>query len=417
MGDSVNIQIMDDRDFIIYWFRHYYRECPPPPPPRFGKREFGFMFFDRGFVQRHLSFAKISDLHEFLIKNVPAHAYYSSAYYETPGAPTMDEKGWRGADLIFDLDADHIRGAEDLTFEEMLDLVKRETVRVVEDFLVRDFGFGEEEIHVVFSGGRGFHIHVPSDAVTALKSHERREIVDYITGTDLDMDWVFEETGRYEKVFGKKRIVNRVRLVPAPEAGGWRRRMRVALVALLDELEGMEPEEARKRFPCLREVSDSLVESLLKTVGEGGVGSLKESILTKGNLEDLTDSRVQMLLIRLLEMEMKPRMAGQVDEPVTSDIKRLIRMPHTLHGKTGLMVMPVPLDELKDFRPLRDAFPPLFPDDSVCVEPRERIRIDLKGERISLDTTGEVPTFAAVFLLCRKMASLVPGYDIHGLTN
>jgi len=409
--------MVDDREFVMYWFRRYYKDRPPPPPPRFGRREFGFMFFDRGFVQRHLSFAKISDLHEFLIRNVPAHAYYSSAYYETPGAPTMDEKGWRGADLIFDLDADHIRGAEDLTFEEMLDLVKKETLRVIDDFLVRDFGFGEEEIRVVFSGGRGFHIHVPSDAVIALKSHERREIVDYITGTDLDMDWVFEKAGRYEKIFGKKRIVSRVRLIPAEGAGGWRRRMRAALETLLDELEGMGPDEVRARFPSLRRVSDKLLDSFLDTLAKGGSGSVKESILDKGNFEDISDRRVQTLLIQLLEKEMKPLVAGQVDEPVTSDIKRLIRMPRTLHGKTGLVVTPVPLDELKEFRPLRDAFPSLFPDDPICVEPREKIRIELKGERISLDGSGEVPTFAAVFLLCRKMASLVSRNDIPGRIN
>ncbi|MCA1813180.1 MAG: hypothetical protein LC624_04420 [Halobacteriales archaeon] len=36
-------------------------------------------------------------------------------------------------------------------------------------------------------------------------------------------------------------------------------------------------------------------------------------------------------------------MTGETDEPVTSDVKRLIRLPGSVHGKTGLRVVPVPL--------------------------------------------------------------------------
>ena len=31
----------------------------------------------------------------------------------------MEEKKWLGADLIFDLDADHVQGAETMTYRDM----------------------------------------------------------------------------------------------------------------------------------------------------------------------------------------------------------------------------------------------------------------------------------------------------------
>ena len=71
------------------------------------KREFGFFLFEKNLVIRHKSFIKIDDLRSFFQKIVPAHAYYSTAYYENP-EKEMQKKDWIGADLFFDIDADHI---------------------------------------------------------------------------------------------------------------------------------------------------------------------------------------------------------------------------------------------------------------------------------------------------------------------
>ena len=101
-------------------FSKHYREAALAMPDRFAKREFGFMFFDRDFVMRHLGFPTRAALKKYLVEQVPSHAYYSCAYYEKPDAPTMAEKKWLGADLIFDLDADHVEGAKDLPYEKML---------------------------------------------------------------------------------------------------------------------------------------------------------------------------------------------------------------------------------------------------------------------------------------------------------
>jgi len=74
-------------------------------------REFAFMFYNREGMARHLAFNPVT-LKKFVLKHVPAHTYYPSALYQKPDAKTMEEKGWTGAELIFDLDADNIPSSE-----------------------------------------------------------------------------------------------------------------------------------------------------------------------------------------------------------------------------------------------------------------------------------------------------------------
>ncbi|MFX0198427.1 MAG: hypothetical protein ACFFCW_20090, partial [Candidatus Hodarchaeota archaeon] len=56
---------------------------------------------------RHKVFRSVGALRSSLKTIVPSDVYYSSSYYEKP-KEEMKAKGWLGADLIFDIDADHI---------------------------------------------------------------------------------------------------------------------------------------------------------------------------------------------------------------------------------------------------------------------------------------------------------------------
>src|SRR3972149_698300 len=137
--------------FLREVFQRHYRSAALKAPDRLRKRELAFLPFSGGMMQRHLGFTSLNDLRTHLVARVPGHAYYSSAYYERPGAPTMEEKGWLGADLVFDLDADHLPGAKGMTYEAMLAAVKRHFVRLVDEFLLGDFGFSEHSVLIVFS--------------------------------------------------------------------------------------------------------------------------------------------------------------------------------------------------------------------------------------------------------------------------
>jgi DNA primase small subunit len=167
-------------NFLVSKFRGYYIESSIEAPPSIASREWGFLFFDDSGMRRHKSFFSRGELIDYVRSMVPRHVYHSAAYYQRPGAPTMKEKLWQGADLIFDLDADHLRNAPK-SYAEMLEMVKKETQKLLE-FLIADFGFSEKMISIAFSGGRGYHIHIRDPRIFTLRGDERREIVDYLTG-------------------------------------------------------------------------------------------------------------------------------------------------------------------------------------------------------------------------------------------
>jgi DNA primase small subunit len=109
---------MQSLDFLKEHFRKYYADATIPLPDRFGKREFAFVLFAGKGMIRHIGFDKKKKLTDFLLERSPQHVYYSSAYYQYPDAPTMQEKEWMGAELIFDLDSDHLPNAASLSYEE-----------------------------------------------------------------------------------------------------------------------------------------------------------------------------------------------------------------------------------------------------------------------------------------------------------
>lgn len=410
--------------FLRDEFRRYYASTKPTLPDRFGRREFGFMFWSAGIVQRHLDFAKEDDLRAFLRARVPAHVYYSSAYYETPGAGTMEEKGWLGADLVFDLDADHIPGAKQMTYPEMLEAVRVRIAKLYDDFLVADFGFEEGRMRLVFSGGRGYHVHVFDERVWSLGSHERREIVDWITAKGIDVAGMFRESAFDAKEFREHRTVRKKVVPPTKDAPGWPGKVALGIEELTHRLEDLGREDAIRFISSFEGVkkgdAEDLYENLFKIRTTRprvirGVDRVRE-----GQLEALSDRPrnlfkrivVELQQVRLDEFQGVPMKGitqrGETDEPVTSDIKRLIRMPSSLHGKTGLAVVTLSRDALDDFRPLRDAIPSTWTDEPTHVRVANGISLEMHGETFNLGPGQQkVPQFLAIFLAARGLARLV----------
>ena len=406
-------------------YRRYYATTKRILPDRFGRREFGFMFFNSTMVIRHLGFGREQELTDFLVNKTPAHAYYSSAYYDKPNAPTMEEKGWLGADLIFDLDADHLPNAKSMTYPEMLEAIRQRIMKLYDDFLKSDFGFDEGRMRLVFSGGRGYHIHVFDERVWTLGSHERREIVDWVTGKGLDVDSLFRESAFDKREFqGRARVKKKV-VGPAQDEPGWRGKIARGMDQLVTALEGMEHDKAIAFLVSFEGVKESAAEDLYGNLFKAratkpkvirGVDRLRE-----GQIEALSD-RSRDLLIRIVKdvqeihLDQQAGVAldgivqrGDTDEPVTSDIKRLIRLPSSLHGKTGLRVIPLTRDQVDDFRPLRDAVPDTWTDDPVSMRLANRINLEIRGEAFNVAPgVNDVPQYLAVFLAARGLATVNP---------
>jgi len=395
MGDEV---IQQSLEFVHATFSKYYAENKIDLPDRFGRREFAFVLFGGKGMVRHLGFDKREAVWGFLEERVPLHAYYSSAYYQTPNAPKMQEKNWMGAELIFDLDSDHLPNAENMEYTESLALVKKEFKKLVEEFLLGDFGFQEKYLDLYFSGGRGYHCHVKDPGVFDLDSNERREIVDYITARDLQDSIIFHEQATGRRQYGDHVYASGKSLkMPTPDQAGWKGRISRGIIDIVDEIKKSDdPEKKLLEYGVQKKDAERLIQEL----SEERVNRIKSGLL------DQTKTIRKFFLNNALRKTAVTLSAGETDEPVTCDIKRLIRLPYSLHGKTGFKVVKITLDELNAFDPLNDAV--VLEETPVHVSLQQPVTITMKKQQFTLSQgEHEIPTYLAVFLIGRRQATLV----------
>ncbi len=442
-------------EFLKNKFSNYYADAKLSYPERFTRREWGFMFLGETFMQRHLGFRKTVELVNFLSagagagtgagtgtgssnhqihkgkKNkstpnkVPSHVYYSSAYYSNPNLQPMPAKvaGWLGADLIFDLDDDHLRNIEGLSYGERLAKVKN-IVRhkLLDDFFLGDFGFDSKFITIAFSGSRGYHIHIRDPKVLLLTSAERRELVDYLTGVGLDKDRIFPKQVFDTKEYGDKKFSKKPKVItPKLDSPGWKGRMARGILELITKLSKLTEEEGINELCTLcqnlrikgRKISNKDITAIYQELFLRSVKLDKTTFEQRNVLEIFSKDQYRNIFLEIVREHQSIEMAGETDEPVTTDVKRLIRMPTSLHGKTGFRVAPLTIDELAEFDPFSDAL--AFGSDPVKVNVNEQIeatvnehlKFRLGGEDFSVmpgEDGLELPEFAAIYLLCQRKA-------------
>ena len=384
-------------DFLKNNFKNYYLNNDIELPDRFTRREFAFVFFGGRGMYRHVGFEKKSDVFSFISDRAPCHAYYSSAYYKFPDASVMDDKDWMGAELIFDLDSDHLPNADALSYSEQLDLVKDEFVKLVFDFLLDDFGFDKRNIFLYFSGGRGYHCHVKDPNVLDLDSNERREIVDYITGLDINDSFIFHDKATGKMDLGNRSVASGKSLVmPKPDDPGWKGRISRGIIEIISDIkDDPDPIEKLKGYG----VKKSDAERLLDDLSEGRINRIKQ-----GKIDQSKTIR-KFFLNNALRKTAVSIQAGETDVPVTCDVKRLIRLPGSLHGKTGFQVKKISIDKLDDFEPLDDCI--VFDDGPVKISSEVDFELEIKGNNYKVEKgVSMVPKFLAVFLVARKMANI-----------
>jgi DNA primase small subunit len=418
-------------------FSEYYKTSNLKLPERFTRREWGFLFIGESFMQRHLAFKRSSDLIQFLTgqlvrsgssnlskshTNVPAHVYYSSAYYSEPNLQPMQSKteGWLGTDLIFDLDDDHLRNIEGLSQKERLDKVK-DIVRkkLLDDFILGDFGFDEKYIKIAFSGSRGYHIHIQDPKIFKMTSPERRELVDYLIGIGLNMDRIFPGEVFDIKEYGGRIFSKKPKVVtPKLDSPGWKGRMARGIYDLLTNISKLPDDEGLDELINLcknlhyknKPVSLKDVEAIYKELFlQSKIKFNKETFEQRNVLEMFSRDQFRDIFLELVREHQKIEMAGETDEPVTTDVKRLIRMPTSLHGKTGFRVVPLTIEELRDFEPFRDAVAFDSEPVNVKIKINEPLALKLKGEEFLFnpdDDIIELPKFAAIYLICQQKAEL-----------
>jgi DNA primase small subunit len=417
---------MQSNNFVERMFQSYYEDnsVSVNGPSMIEKREFGFVSFTRGMI-RHKGFGSKDGLQEFLRSMAPSDAYYSCAYYDDPEG-AMEKKGWSGADLIFDIDADHILTScnkihDEWTCEscqlagkgvtprecpicggarftartwlchECLDSAKAETVKLL-DMLERDFGFGEKEVHVFFSGHRGYHVHVESTFVKELDSVARKEIVDYVIG--LGFDTGVRSLAR--NWLGEAGLRDPLRPGDLTPTQGWLGRLAVGIYDFI-----------------LKAKQDDLVEMGVKKKIAETLLQNRALILKRWNplgiyppvkgLGPETWKRIAEFCVSSI--------SAHVDTIVTTDVHRLIRLTDSLHGKTGLKKVEFPVATIEVFDPFKS--PIAFKGGTAAV-----FVSDVPEFRLGDETFGpyngcrvELPIAAALLLVCKGRAEIV-SYDV-----
>ncbi len=405
--------------FAYHKFAEYYTQhsSSVKPPTSIEKREFGFLLFKERIMLRHKGFRSVGALRSSLKTIAPSDVYYSSSYYERP-EEEMKEKGWLGADLIFDIDADHIptpcakvhdtwacsncgalgrgsslkkcpacggRKLSERTWpcEVCLGSAKTEAIKLM-DILTKDFGFSPQELKVGFSGHRGYHVQVESEEIRGLSSMARKEIVDYVLGIGLETE--FHGLGY--------RGGEDSRMLPGPDLYdfGWSGRIARGTYDLL--LAGTR--EELEEVGLKKRVVDTIIqykEKLLESWNEKGPWGIISGI-GKENWRKIAQYGVE-------------KQSAKIDTVVTTDTHRLIRLTNTLHGKTGLKKTEVPVTGIENFDPLKSAV--AFDGGTVTVlvsdAPRFRLGDEIYGPY--KEQKIEVSTAAALMLLCKGVAKVV----------
>jgi DNA primase small subunit len=397
--------------FIYNIFRDYYTGASFSPPliSEFAQREFGFFILKNRKMVRHKVFRNKTDLRVFLSKNVPSDVYRSAAYYEDPEAK-MSEKGWLGADLVFDIDADHIStscnkihdmwicancnfegkgitpsdcplcGSKKFTTktwpcESCLDFAKEETKKLL-DFLGTDFGFSHKDIHVFFSGHRGYHVHVENNSAKTLDTIARKEITDYVTGLGV--------TPLNKKKKTSYRDTNLTDF-------GWQKRLKNRLINFLSSAkkEDLKKIGIKQTYAAILKNKDLILN---RCIQEGRWNSVK----------GVSNKTWEKLFFHVITSE-----SSHIDTVVTTDTHRLIRVTNTLHGKTGFKKIEFPVTSIDTFDPFKEAT--AFNGGTVKVlvsdAPSFRIGDEMFGPY--KNQIVELSTNAAVLLICKERAKLV----------
>ncbi|WP_440060246.1 DNA primase small subunit domain-containing protein [Thermogladius sp. 4427co] len=362
----------------------YYSKRPLVEPPDLHSREIAIVDLDSEAYIRHLSFPNMAQLYSFILgKKTPLHIYYSSALYNDPSVEKMDLKGWRGSELIFDIDVDHLPGCdlklevcvrdntvlgegekrcpsgvepveldvlEPECFDKGLDMARR-LVGILEE----DLGF--KEVEVYFSGNRGFHIRVVDEYVLDLTREMRAMIADYVSCENIDVENVFPQGGSRGSVF---------------------------VYFTGDEI------GVRKR--------------------------VLEAARRKGLLEEVAVEKIGLLYRMPFEYlkQVLDEVCIKIDRVVTMDTSRLSRFEKSINGKAGLKVAKIDLSKTNRFE-YRDFF---AWSGRVLVSPL----VDLSGVRVldlkldlkrGLKTELEAPY--AIYLVLKKLAVYVSDKGVEAV--
>jgi len=242
---------------------------------------------------------------------------------------------------------------------------------------MKDFGFSDKEVSLFFSGHRGYHVHVENTAVENLDTMARKEIVDYVTGLGFEA-----------RLHG---LDNESAKTLAFKDIGWRGRIARGIYSFVLNAST----EDHQNIGLKRNTTELLLKNrgtILKSIDESRPWGVMKGFgpETYRKLVDFS----------------KKSQSARVDTVVTTDIHRLIRLPGTLHGKTGFKKAGFPVQSLDDFDPFKSAIAFKGGNVRVLVSDAPEFRLGAQEFGPFRNERVELPTAAAVLLICKKRAEV-----------
>ena len=369
-----DIQFLEN-SFKKYYFDHFDLIQVPERAP---EREFGYQKFNSGMI-RHIPIKDGRELRLLLMQNTPSDVYCSNGYYTFPNLP-MNEKDWKGADLIFDIDAkdlslpcrdghtvsvcNNCKKISKQSFSQCIECgsnklekkslpckncmagSKKEAEKLL-DVLTNDMGISKEDIHVYFSGNEGFHVHVYDLAFQKLGRRERSDLTDYV---------LFK--GIIPETFGIGRYGSDKKSFPDFGQEGWRERFSAYVFGSKSKRSKILAEILADGYPSFQKMLDDAAKSI-------GV---------------------------------------KIDPNVTADIHRVFRLPGSINSKSGLSK--IQCQNLAKFDPYCESS--FLGDETVEILASCPVEFRLKNKKFGPYDNEKVtvPTYAAAYMICKKLATM-----------
>ena len=300
----------------FYHEEYNVKEIPKYITKNIQRREFAFDRIGKGPRDRYNQFTQIKYLERTIKAKAPYAAYSSVALYDNP----TKREGWEGAEMVFDVDAKDIpirtcNCKQGEVCEKCLEQAKEIILKISDN--IQELGY--KDIHYVYSG-RGYHLRIQDPELLHTTSSFRTELVNYLLGADIPT--LNGELQHFTIPFGYSKVYT-----------DW-------FKYTVNHL------EKNRRYSGLNK-------------------KLKNDIINRRELVNNNQWGIIRGEIKPTRYDKLVRMIAGInhelcDTKVSIDLKRILRLPSTLHYKVSMKCTAI--KDIETFDPFDDAVPEFIYD-------------------------------------------------------
>lgn len=340
--------ILPVESVLKQYIRDYYQNAKLDLPPDSDKREFMIELYGRSTPIRYKEFKTEEDIRKWSVKQAPMNIYCSVSTFERPA----ERKGFLYADVPLEFDiSDYIKSgkfscsvkhSEKIYCDKCYEFIAKEGVKLY-DILSKDFGLSDRDMQIKFSGRRGLHFLITAEDFRTMNKSERISFLEYIRGRNITL-----EGAGFKATLSKRGWIWEG---PTTRQTGWRGRSAQAVAQWL----------AYNDYPQM--ISGDVDEAISKrnafVINRAKRGQDIQKVGTTGEWHKLFTPELDhhnMLsdISKILNRAIKAYCV-ELDAKVTADIKRVLKIGNSVHGKSGLIAKTFKSKDISTFNPFKEA--------------------------------------------------------------